>query len=350
MAGHALAKKDNGKSEGVISMRCYKINLFFITLYFTFILIILALLAGCAGDKAAEPDQVTVLLDWTPNTNYSGLFAAIDKGYFEEENLEVEVVQAPGSVVQMVAADQAEFGVSYQEEVTYARLSGMPVVSIAAVVQHNTSGFASLKERGIETPTDFEGKSYGGWGSPVEEATIKALMEHYDADFEKVEIITTGEVDSLIVIEREADFAWIYYGWTGIEAELKGMEINFIELGDEDPALDYYTPVMITSEALISENPALINRFMKAVNRGYRLAIENPAEAAEILLNHAPELDEDLVKASQEWLSTRYQADAETWGLQKKETWEAYNRWLYENGLIGEMPDAEKCFTNEFTK
>ncbi|MDY6826086.1 MAG: ABC transporter substrate-binding protein [Bacillota bacterium] len=331
-------------------MRSHKRKPFLITLYLTFILIIITLAAGCTGNEAAEPDQVTVILDWTPNTNHSGLFAAIDKGYFEEENLEVEIIQAPGSVVQMVAAGQAEFGVSYQEEITYARLSGMPVVSIAAVIQHNTSGFASLKERGIETPADFEGKSYGGWGSPVEEATIKALMERYDADFEKVDIITTGEVDSLIVIEREADFAWIYYGWTGIEAELKGMELNFIELGKEDPALDYYTPTLITSEALISENPDLINRFMRAVGRGYRLAIENPAEAVEILLNQAPELDEDLAKASQEWLSERYQADAETWGLQKKETWEAYSRWLYKNGLIEEMPDAEKCFTNEFVQ
>ncbi|HED24119.1 MAG TPA: ABC transporter substrate-binding protein, partial [Firmicutes bacterium] len=261
----------------------------------------LFLMAGCAADEAAVPEQITVLLDWTPNTNYSGLYAAIDKGYFAEENLQVEIIQAPGSVVQMVSASQAEFGVSYQEEVTYARLSGMPVVSIAAVIQHNTSGFASLGERGIKTPADFEGKSYGGWGSPVEEATIKALMDRYDADFEKVEIITTGEVDSLIVIDREADFAWIYYGWTGIEAELKGMELNFIELGKEDPALDYYTPVLITSEALISENPDLIERFMRAVGRGYRLAIENPAEAAEILLDHAPELDEELVIASQEW-------------------------------------------------
>lgn len=320
----------------------------FLSVLLLLIATILCPAAGCAGNETAAPEQITVLLDWTPNTNYSGLYAAIARGYFAEENLEVEIVQAPGSVVQMVSAGQAEFGVSYQEEVTYARLSGMPVVSIAAVIQHNTSGFASLRERGIKTPADFEGKSYGGWGSPVEEAIIKALMERYDADFDKVEIITTGEVDSLIVIDREADFAWIYYGWTGIEAELKGMELNFIELGKEDPALDYYTPVLITSEALISENPGLIERFMRAVSKGYRLAIENPAEAAEILLDHAPELDEELVRASQEWLSEQYQADAETWGVQEKETWEAYSRWLYEYGLIEEIPDADECFTNEF--
>ncbi len=314
------------------------------------VLVVVLVPMGCEADDPADPDRVTVLLDWTPNTNYSGLYAAIEQGYYLEENLEVEIIEAPGSVVPMVATRQAEFGISYQEEVTYARLSDMPVVSIAAIIQHNTSGFASLEERGIETPADFEGKSYGGWGSPVEEAMIKALMEHYGADFEQVDIITTGEIDSLIVIEREADFAWIYYGWTGIEAELKGIELNFIELRAEEPALDYYTPVLITGEDLIAENPELIERFMRATAKGYQLAIENPVEAAQNLLAHAPELDKELVMASQEWLADKYQAEAGRWGIQQKETWEAYSRWLFEFELIEEIPDVEGAFTNEFLR
>ncbi len=318
------------------------------TLLCLLLLAIFFLPAGCATEEVAGPDEITILLDWTPNTNYSGLYAAKELGYYEEEGMKVEIIQAPGNVVPMVAAGQAEFGVSYQEEVTYARLENIPVVSIAAVIQNNTSGFASLKERGIETPADFEGKSYGGWGSPVEEAQIKALMEQYDADFEQVDIITTGEVDSLIVIERKADFAWIYYGWTGIEAELKGMELNFIELRKEDPALNYYTPVLITGEDLIAEAPDLVRRFMQATTRGYKLAIEDPDQAAQILLEYAPELDEELVIASQEWLADQYQADAEIWGWQEKEIWENYSQWLHQYGLIEERPDVEEAFTNEF--
>lgn len=306
--------------------------------------------SGCTEDPLDEPDEITILLDWTPNTNYSGLYAAIEQGYYEDQGLEVETIQASGNVVPMVGTGQAEFGVSYQEEVTYARLEGIPIVSIAAVIQQNTSGFASLKEHGIETPSDFEGKSYGGWGSPVEEAKIKALMDRYDADFEKVDIVTTGEVDSLIVIEREADLAWIYYGWTGIEAELKGMALNFIELRDEEPALDYYTPTLITGEDLIAEDPELVERFMKATSKGYQLAIEDPEEAAQNLLTHAPELDEELVMASQEWLADKYQADADQWGLQDKEVWEDYSQWLYEYGVIEEIPDSEKAFTNQFLR
>ena len=248
----------------------------------------------------------------------------------------------------MVGANRAEFGFSFQEEVTFARLAEIPVVSVAAVIQHNSSGFISLKERGIESPSDFEGKSYGGWGSPVEEATIRALMERQGTDFGRVEMITTGEVDQLVAIEREADFAWIYYGWTGIEAELKGLDFNFIELRLEDPALNYYTPVLISNEALIDTNPELVRRFMRATAKGYIFAIENPEEAARILTEAVPELNADLVLASQLWLAARYQAEAETWGLQKLETWDNYGKWLLEHGLIEEMPELEKAFTNAF--
>ncbi len=317
------------------------------------IVIVLMLLGGFLAGGCAEPEteqleSVTLLLDWTPNTNFSGIYSAMERGYYQEEGLEVELVQAPGSVIQMVGANRAAFGFSFQEEVTFARLAEIPVVSIAAVIQHNSSGFISLKERDIETPINFEGKSYGGWGSPVEEATIRALMENYGADFSRVEMVTTGEADQLISIEREADFAWIFYGWTGIEAELKGMDVNFIELRSEDPALDYYTPVIISSETMVDTNPDLVRRFMRATAKGYHFAITNPEEAARILLEAVPELNPDLVIASQLWLADRYQAEAETWGLQKLETWENYGKWLFEQGLIEEMPELEKAFTNAF--
>ena len=311
--------------------------------------LILAFFSGCSGQTGVEEtEEVTVLLDWTPNTNFSGIYAATEEGFYLDENLTVEVIQAPGSVIQMTASGQAQFGFSFQEEVTFARSEGIPVVSLAAVLQENSSGFASLKERGIESAADFPGHTYGGWGSPVEEATIRALLDRRGLDPSSVDIVTTGEVDSLIVIEREADFAWIFYGWTGIEAELKGMEINFIALRDEDPALDYYTPVIVSGEELISDNPDLIERFMRATAAGYNFAADNPAEAAAHLLTNAPELDPGLVQASQEWLSPRYRGNASSWGIQKLKTWENYALWLHEHGLIDTVPEAENSFSNDF--
>lgn len=301
------------------------------------------------NEKQEELEKITVTLDWTPNTNHTGLYVAKDKGFFEEVGLEVEIIQPSGGTAeQLVASDKADFGVSYQEQVTLARVEDIPIVSLAAVIQHNTSGFASFKDKGIEDPKDFEGKKYGGWGSPIEQATLKVLMEKDGGDVNEVDIITSGDTDFFVASERDIDFAWIFEAWTGIEAQLRGIELNYIDLGKEDENLDYYTPVIITNEDKIQNNSDLISRFMKATAKGYEFTIENHNEAAQILLDNAPELDEDLVRASQEWLSSRYQADAEKWGLQKREVWDNYTNWLFERDLIEKNIDTTKAFTNDF--
>ena len=332
----------------------------------TFLVIVVIttlLFAGCTGQNNTQPDnngaanegkeltKVIVSLDWTPNTNHTGLYVAKDKGYYEELGLDVEIIQPPsGGVEQLVAVDQIQFGVSYQEAVTFARLQDLPIVSIATIIQHNTSGFASVKSKGIETAADFEGKNYGGWGMPVEIATIEALMDDENADFTKVNILTTGSADFFATSESDVDFAWIFEGWTGIEAKLKGIELNYIELAAKDKALDYYTPVLITSEDNIENKADIVEAFVVATKKGYEFAIDSPKEAGEILFANAPEIDIELIQASQLYLSDKYQAEAEAWGIQKKSVWENYTNWLYERELISDKIDVEAAFTNEFIK
>ncbi|AXI09772.1 ABC transporter substrate-binding protein [Oceanobacillus zhaokaii] len=325
-----------------------------------FISFLLIILAACGNndsesetsdntDGQQELEKVTVVLDWTPNTNHTGLYVAADKGYFEEEGLDVDIIM-PGEAGadQLVASGQAEFGVSYQESITEARIQDIPIVSIAAVIQHNTSGFASVKDKNITSPKDFEGKSYGGWGAPVEKAVIDSIMKQDGADVNQVEVVNIGDSDFFTAMEQNIDFAWIYYGWTGIEAELRDEPINMVYLTDYSEKLDYYTPVLTANEKMIEENPETIKKFLNAVSKGYQLAIENPAEAADILIEAVPDLDPELVKASQEWLASKYQDDAERWGEQKLEVWENYSAWMYENELLETELDSEQAFTNEF--
>ena len=307
------------------------------------------LLVLVAGGCQPQEAKTVVALDWTPNTNHTGLYVALENGYFADEGLDVEIIQpATGTAEQLVASGQAQYGVSSQEAVTMARLEDIPVVSIAAIIQNNTSGFASLKTKGIETPADFEGMRYGGWGSPIEEATIKALMQRSNADYSKVQILTTGVVDFLTTAEYHADFSWIFYGWDGIAAEIRGIELNFITIADYDPALNYYTPVLMTSEDMIANQRDDVSGFMRAVTKGYEYAMENPEEAAAILLKHAPELDEELVVASQIWLADKYQGDADIWGEQKLAVWQDYFTWLTENELIEGTTEMAEAFTSDF--
>ncbi len=317
--------------------------------------ILLVSLTACTSSQNQQPQseslkKVTIVLDWTPNTNHTGLYVAQSKGFFQEQGLEVEIIQpSEGTSDTLVAAGTAQFGISYQENVTFARAEGVPLVSLAAVIQHNTSGFASLKDKNILSPKDFEGRIYGGWGSALEEATIKYLMDQAGADFSKVKIMTTGDADFFQAsASGQIDFAWIFEGWAGIEAKQKGMDLNYIDLGKEAPVFDYYTPVIITNETLLKEDEKLVEAFMTGAKKGYEYAIKNPDEAADILILGAPEIDKELVKESQNFLSERYQADAASWGLQREEVWQRYTDWLFENGFIKEKVDVTKAFTNQF--
>jgi len=309
-------------------------------------------LSGCQSQQqggTSDLTKVTMILDWLPNTNHTGLYVARDLGYYEQEGLDVEIIQpSEGGASQLIAAGQGDFGISYQEEVTVARSQDIPVVAIAAVIQHNTSGFASPVSKNIKTPRDFEGKTYGGWGSPAEEAILKAIMEQDGADFSKVNILNIGSSDFFTSVERDVDFCMIYWGWTGIEAQLRNVDLNYIQMKDWHPALDFYTPVIIASEDQIRNNPELVEKFMRATSRGYQYAIEHPQEAADIMLKAVPELDREMITASQEYLAGEYQADAPRWGEMKASVWKAYADFMFANQLIEKNIDAEKSFTNKF--
>jgi len=304
---------------------------------------------GSASTKALT--KVKLMLDWVPNTNHTGIFVAQTEGYFKEAGLDVEIIQ-PGEVYPeaAVASGAADFGISFQESVTLARAEKVPIVSIAAVLQHNTSGFASPARLNVTGPAGFEGLRYGSFSSPFESPTLQALMNYAGADFSKLTIVNAGSTDPLALIaENQIDLAWIFYGWEGIQAKQQGIDLNIVMMKDYfDCIPDYYTPVVIASEDTIAKKPEVVQAFLKALSRGYDYAIANPDKAADIQVAAVPELNIELVKASQEWLSPYYQAEAPRWGEQKESVWQNYSAWMVTNGILSAPIDASQAFTNKF--
>src|SRR5450830_1637039 len=322
-------------------MRNKKIEfkLFFISTVILLIVMSLLYISSCSitsennssDIKNQNLKKITVVLDWVPNTNHTGIYVARDKGYYKEEGLDVEIIQpTKGGAADLIAAGKGEFGISYQEQVTYARLATppLPVKAIAAIIAHNTSGFASPAEKNIKTPKDFEGKKYGGWGTPIEETMIRALMVKYGADYSKVQIINIGASDFMTSVQKDVDFSWIFYGWDGIASKVKDFKINFLKLQDLDKNLDFYTPVIITSEQIITNEPEMAKKFLSATSKGYNYAISNPEDSALILLKNAPELDKEIVLASQKYLASQYQADNPKWGIMNEEIWRNFSKWM----------------------
>ncbi|MCB5269715.1 MAG: ABC transporter substrate-binding protein [Candidatus Cloacimonetes bacterium] len=309
------------------------------------LILVSGLLISCKR-APQELQKVSITLDWTPNTNHTGIYVARELGFFKEAGLDVDIQQPGQSITdQIVATGKSSFGVSYQENVIRARSEGIPLVSIAAVIQHNTSGFAALKSAGIKSPKDFEGKRYGSWDSPSEIAILQNVMERHDADFSKVKVIS-GVYDFFSTIGKDADFEWIFYGWDGVATPSRGVEIDYIPLKDLNPIFDYYTPVIISSEEFLATNPELTKKFMDAVKRGYAFCIADPVKAADILVKNVPELDYKQVKYSMNYLAQEYQAEAKYWGQQKLEVWQGFATWMSDEGLIPQAIDAQKAFTN----
>lgn len=322
-------------------------------------LLAIAGLSACSGEnnasKSGEGDKlekVTLVLDYTPNTNHTGIYLAKEKGYYKDQGIDLEIIQPSDSdSATLVASDKAQFGVSYQEDVTYAltrEKDPLPVKAIATIIQHNTSGFAAPVEKNIKTAKDFEGKTYGGWGSPSEEAIIKLAMKKQGADFNKLKRVDIGKDDYFTATKKNIDFAWVFDAWTGVEARLKNVKLDYIPIKDIDPALDYYTPIIITNNKTIKENPELVKKFMAATSKGYEEAIKDPSGAADILSKAVPELDKGLVKASQEYLAKLYKDDAQKWGQMKAEVWKNYAKFMQDNGLIKKALNVDEAFTNEF--
>jgi len=305
---------------------------------------------GVTDPVPVQPEKIIFALDWTPNTNHSGLYLAAQQGFYAEEGLEVLFQESDMNFIEMVATESASFGMAGQEQVLQARASSaqIPIVAVAAVIQHNTSGFASPVERNIKSPADFEGMTYSGWGTELELAFIKTLMEKVNADYDQVNIINQSASNFIASMEMEADFAWIYWGWDGVNTEVQDYPIDFILLQDIDPRLDFYSPVLITNETVISENPELIERFLRATAKGYQLAIEEPELAVDAIMAAAPELDEELLLKSQIWLNDQYIDDAPRWGEMKPEIWSNFKDWMLEHNTLESDLDASAAFSNEY--
>jgi len=316
-------------------------------------IVMVMMLSGC-GNKASDNglEKVTFVLDWTPNTNHTGLYVAQELGYFEEAGLEVEIQQPPedGAAV-LVASGRADFGVSFQDSMA-AALAGddaLPITAVASVIQHNTSGIISRAGEGMDTPKGMEGHSYATWNGAIELATLEEVVKVDGGDFSKVELIPSTVTDEVSALKTNSvDSIWIFYAWAGVKTELEGLDTDYFEFADIDPVFDYYTPVIISGNKFLEENPETAKAFLGALQKGYEYAIQNPEEAAEILCKAAPELDKELVLASQQYLAEEYQAEAEYWGYIDSARWNGFYQWVNDNGLVEDPVPLDTGFTNEF--
>ena len=312
---------------------------------------------GNGGNVEKKSDEspsakISIVLDWTPNTNHTGLFVAKELGYFKEEGLEnVEIVQPPeGSTTALIGAGGAQFGISFQDTLakSFSSDNPVPVTAVAAIISHNTSGIISVKDKGIDSPKKLEGHKYATWDDEIEKAILKKIITDDGGDFKKVKMIPNTVTDVVTALKTDIDAVWVYYAWDGIATELAGLQTNFLNFADYGKELDYYSPVIIANNDYLKKNPEEAKKVLKAIKKGYEYSIKNPKEAAKILVKNAPELKLELVTASQEWLASKYTSYATEWGVIDQKRWDLFYEWLFKNGLIKKEIPKGYGFSNDY--
>lgn len=322
-------------------------------------------LAACGGGSDAAADgsggttKIRFALDWTPNTNHTGLFVAQEKGYFTDAGLDVEILPYNNSATAtLVGAGSAEFGIGFQGPMTFAKAAGTPVTSVMAILQKRSTGIGVRADRDdIQSPADLDGKTYAGFGSPGETETLTTIVKNAGGTGD-VKIVTLQTSAYEAVYAGEADATEPFATWEAIEAELRGQPFKLFAFSDYGFPENYEVLVM-GNDDWMKDNADTTSKFVQAVQKGYRFAVDSPDEAAQILIDANPGAFEEteLVTRSQAMLSADYMTDADgKVGPQVADQWDAYTQFLFDAKLlvdeagatVTEPPAAADMFTNEY--
>lgn len=301
------------------------------------------LLCGCGGQKTepAALREVDVVLDWYPNALHAFLYVAMEKDYYEEEGLQVNL-RFPANAndaISLVAAGRADVGLYYQQDVIQARANqAVPVKSIGAVVQTPLNVVVSLADRNIRTPADLTGKTVGYASTELSEAILRSMMDHVganwqdmtlvDVGFDLMSAMTTGNVDATIgcLVNHEVP-----------QMEQEGFAINWFGV-EEYGVPSYYEGVFLASDAGIAENSEVLRAFLRASARGFADVQADPEAALTILLDHQSAenfpLTEEVERSSLEILLPRMETETLQFLCQSDVCWQENIDWMYAQGLI----------------
>jgi len=312
----------------------------------------MGLIAACGGQE--ETVKIRLAMDWYPNANHAGLFVAQEKGYFADENLEVDFYTPvdPSTVNQTVGAGSDDFGINYQPDLLMARAQGVPVVSIAALVQHPLNSVQTLKSSGITRPSELVGKKVGYPGIPLNEPLLDTMLkaDGVEGGLEEVELVNVGFSLAEALINGSVDACvGCYFSHESFLMENQGYPVNIMRM-EEWGVPDYYELVLVTSEKTLAERPDVAQRLVRALMKGYADAAADPDAAVDILLAGTQgEVDEAIERPGVLVIAPLWTEGGRV-GWQTSEKWTNFADWMYKNGLVDKPIDANAAFTNEFVE
>lgn len=306
--------------------------------------------------------QIRLAIDRTINTNHTGFFVALAKGYYEEAGLDVQIISPDQDDFQVapakrVAQGNAELAITPSESIISYRTKGIELMAVAAVLARDISAIVTLKESGIDRPLELDGKVYASYGARFEEDIVRLLIEN---DGGKGQVVAHKPGWKNIwrsLLTGEVDAAWIWLTWEGVRADVEGIELNQFLL-DEYQIPYGYNPVLTGHCDWIRENEDALRRFLNATAAGYQYAVRKPEKAARLLVkmaDHSLLAERFFVEQSQQ-MAGGYYLDADgRWGFMHRNVWTSFANWMIRNKLLTDQNkelidhlDTTTLFTNKY--
>ncbi len=312
--------------------------------------LLLLMFAGC-GSASTSGTKITVVLDWTPNTNHLGVYDAKLKGYYADAGLDVEIIEPDqnGALAQL-AAGNGDFGFSAAEQLIPARAQGTKISSIATVMRTNTSSLISPADRRITRPRDLVGKTYGGFGGELERALVQTLVRCDGADPSKVHFAEVGNVDYSVGFQkRHYDAVWVFDGWDTIRMrDLQKLPMNTIAFRNHLGCIpDWYTPIIVARDDMLQKDPAVVRAFLAATAKGYQDMRAEPSATAKLVADALSGTDPVLWQKSAVFMAPFLDDAHGRWGAQDPAIWRGFNAFLGTHRLPS-LTDPDTAFTNAF--
>jgi putative hydroxymethylpyrimidine transport system substrate-binding protein len=313
-------------------------------------------LAACGEKKDAlapssgSDQQLTMMLDWVPNADHVGIYQALSEGDFRKAglNVHVEVPTDPATPLELLAAGKVDVAISYEPEVLLARNHGLPLVSIAALVQKPLTSIVSLRSKHIQTPAQLRGKTVGDAGIPYQHAYLQTILAQAGVPAASVKEVNVGAnlVPAMLSGRVDATLG-AYWNYEAIQLAQRHKHPNVIRM-DAVGVPTYNELVIVVRRATVANKTDEIRRFVQALARGYEAVRRDPAAGVDALVQANPGLDRKLQTASvQATLPVFFPESGKPWGWQDATQWNAYGQWMMKNHLISNPNALADPSTNE---
>jgi NitT/TauT family transport system substrate-binding protein len=320
----------------------------FIPKLFLLCILVLTLMSCLAPTQLKQPpDEVKLQLKWIHQAQFAGFYMAQEKGYYARENIRVTFLEGgmDTDILQLVNDGKADFGIMSPELILDRRGKGQQVTAIAAIFRRSAAVFMAMADSGIIRPRDFLGKkialtSVGGAADfPI---LLKAMVKKLGLDINKIAMVPFDSTYATF-LSREVDVTPTYSIKGLLDMRQKGLKLNLI--WPSDYGVNFYSDTLFTTDRMVTQNPNLAARFLRASLQGWQEAIEDYQQAVTLTLKYSQNQDRQFQVSQMEAMLPLVHTGEGKIGSMQPEIWDGMYDILLDQGLLAKPFDVKQAYT-----